>query len=106
MVRYIIRAIGVVFLASALAALIIDGTRSIAASKVMVTTFGVMASYMFPKGFAALKPAVEQQVHPLLWDPFLVALFWLPAFIVMAVLGLLLIWLARRREVTVGYTSR
>jgi hypothetical protein len=106
MVRYIIRSIGVVLLASALAALIIDGTRSIAASKLMVTTFGAMTGYLFPKTYPALKPAIEQNIHPLLWDPFLVSVFWLPTFVILAVLGLLLIWMSRRRQVTIGYAGR
>ena len=106
MVRYIIRLIGVVLLASALAALIIDGTRSIAASKLMVTTFGAMTGYLFPKTYPALKPAIEQNIHPLLWDPFLVSVFWLPTFVILAVLGLLLIWMSRRRQVTIGYAGR
>ncbi|MGE3246988.1 MAG: hypothetical protein AB7F96_16025 [Beijerinckiaceae bacterium] len=106
MFRFIIRTIGIILLAGGFAALIVDGTRSIAVSKVTVTTFGQTAAAVFPKAFPLLKPAVEQNIHPLLWDPFLRALFLLPAFLVVAVLGLLLIWLARRRRLAVGYSGR
>ena len=96
---------GLILLAASFAALVIDGTRSIAASSLNITNFGNTATYLFPKTFPSLKPAVEQ-IHPVLWDPFLVALFILPTFLILAVLGLLLIWMARRRRVTVGYTGR
>ncbi len=105
MFRVIIRTIGLVLLAASFAALVIDGTRSIAASKLLVTSFGDTAIYLLPNTFPALKPAVEH-VHPVLWDPFLVALFLLPAFVILAVLGLLLIWMVRRRQINVGYSGR
>lgn len=106
MLRYIVRTIGLILLASGLAALIIDGTRSIAASKLIVTTFGQTAAYLFPKTYPVLKPAIETNIHPLMWDPFFVALFLLPTCFILAFLGLLLIWIVRRRRVTIGYSNR
>ena len=106
MFRFLVRTIGLILLAAGFAALIIDGTRSIAASKLNVTVFGQTAHYAFPASFPMLQPAVERHIHPLLWDPFLLALFLTPTFIVLSVLGLLLIWLVRRRQITVGYSSR
>lgn len=106
MFRFLIRTIGLILLAAGFAALIVDGTRSIAAAKLIVTPFGSTALYLFPASFPLLQPAVERHIHPLLWDPFLLALFLLPTFLVLAVLGLLLIWMVRRRQITIGYSSR
>ena len=93
-------------MAGGFAALIIDGTRSIAAASLNLTPFGTTAYYMFPKSFPLLQPAVERHLHPWVWDPFLLGLFLAPTFVVLPVLGLLLIWMVRRREVRVGYSSR
>ena len=106
MLRILIKTIGLIFLAAGVAALVIDGTRSIAASALSITSFGQTAAYLFPKTYPLIKPAVEHNIHPVLWDPFLLALFLLPTFLVLAVLGLLLIWLMRRRKTNVGYTGR
>lgn len=106
MFRFVIRAIGLILLAAGFAALIVDGTRTIAASKLSVTTFGSTSLKLFPSSFPLLQPAVERHIHPLLWDPFLLALFLLPTFLVLSVLGILLIWMVRRRQVNIGYSSR
>lgn len=106
MFRFLIRMMGLILLAAGFAALIIDGTRSIAASNIVVTKFGQTAFALFPKSFPILQPAVERHIHPLLWDPFLLAIFLAPTFAVLAVIGILLIWIVRRRRVTIGYSSR
>lgn len=106
MFRFSVRTVGLVLLAAGFAALIIDGTRSIAGSQLSVTGFGETALYFFPTSFPMLEPAIKQNIHPFLWDPFLRALFLTPTCIVLSVLGLLLIWLVRRRQVIVGYSSR
>lgn len=63
----------------------------------MVTAFGETAYRLFPQSFPKLQPLVEQRIHPVLWDPFLLSFFLTPAWLVFGFLGLLLFWLARRR---------
>lgn len=106
MLRFIVRTLGLILLAAGFAALIVDGTRSIAASSIVVLHFSEACAYLFPEAFPLLQKAVEQNIHPLLWDPFLKAVFLLPTWLVLAVVGLLLIWIARRRRATIGYSSR
>ncbi|MFZ9502548.1 MAG: hypothetical protein ACO27F_13370 [Beijerinckiaceae bacterium] len=98
MFGFLVRAIGVLFLAGGFAAFVIDGSRTIAASRLIVTSFGETCLQMFPRLFPLLQPAVERRLHPLVWDPFLLAVFLLPTAFVFAAFGLLLLWLARRRE--------
>ncbi len=62
-------------LAAAFAALVVDGVRSVAASKVVVTAFGETSYRLFPHSFPLLQPVVEQRLHPVLWDPFLLSFF-------------------------------
>ncbi len=106
MLRFLARAFGLILLAAGFAALVVDGTRSIAASKLIVSRFGDMCIYLFPKLFPLLQPAVERNVHPLLWDPVLKGFFLVPGWIVLPAFGLLLLWMAKRRRVAIGYSSR
>ncbi len=61
---------------------------------------------LFPTTFPLLQPAVERQIHPLLWDPFLLGFFLLPTWLVLTLFGLLFFWVARRRAAAIGYSSR
>lgn len=106
MLRFLVRGLGGILLAAGFAALVIDGSRSIAASSLMMGRFGDLCAALFPKLFAVLQPAIERNIHPLVWDPILVGFFLAPSWIVLTLLGLLLVWLARRRRVAIGYSSR
>lgn len=41
--------------------------------------------------------AVQRSMHPLLWDPVVKSLLRLPAWVLLAAIGLLLAWIGRRR---------
>ena len=106
MIRFLVRVVALVALAGAFAALVVDGTRSIAAGALLLTSFGSTFVTLFPKQFAMIEPAVEKHINPLLWNPVLVDVFLLPTWAVLAIFALLLMWLARRRPAKIGYTSR
>lgn len=105
MTRFLTRTVALLLLAAGFAALVVDGVRSIAASRLVVTAFGETAYRLFPHSFPMLQPVVEQRVHPILWDPFLLSFFLTPTSIVLGFLGLVLFWAARRRE-TIGFDPR
>ncbi|MDB5572236.1 MAG: hypothetical protein JWN93_3419 [Hyphomicrobiales bacterium] len=106
MFRFLVRTIGLLALAAGFASLVIDGTKSIAASSLLVTAFGETCFKLFPRTFPGLQPLIEQNVHPLLWDPFLLSVLLLPTWLVMGLLGLLLLWLAQPRAAAIGFSSR
>jgi hypothetical protein len=106
MLRFLVRAFGLILLTGGFAAFIIDGTRSIAASSITMARFGDLCAYLFPKLLPQLQPAIERNLHPLLWDPVLRGFFLVPGWIVLSAFGLLLIWLARRRRGMIGHSSR
>ena len=106
MFRLLLRTIGVLLLAAGCAMLIIDGTRSIAGSSLQMTPLGETCFKLFPTTFPLLQPAIERQIHPLLWDPFLLGFFLLPTWLVLTLFGLLFFWVARRRAAAIGYYSR
>jgi hypothetical protein len=87
MFRTLIRWVGYVFLAMAMALGVIDGARSISISALDATPLGAAALWLFPKHFPILEPAITRHVHPALWDPVLLNLFLLPAVLVLFVLG-------------------
>jgi hypothetical protein len=105
MIRFIIRLVALFALAAGFAVLVIDGTRSIAASGLVVTPFGETCAKFFPRQFPLLQPMAER-LHPLLWDPVLRDLFALPTWLVLTLFGTILFWLARRRRPKIGYSSR
>jgi hypothetical protein len=106
MLRLAFRFAGFLAAAAAFASLIIDGTRSIAGGAVSLTSLGQTASAIFPAQFPALGPAIERNIHPLLWNPVLTTLFWLPTWLVVGLLGLLLLALTRKPAAKIGYSNR
>ncbi len=106
MIRFVVRTLGLLVIAAGFAALVVDGTRSIAATDVRIMAFGDLCVTLFPAKFLLLQPLVERQIHPLLWDPVLLTLFRLPTWLVLALIGLLLMWLTQRRRTEIGYSSR
>lgn len=97
MIRFLTRTVALLLLAAGFAALVVDSVRSIAASRVLVTAFGETIFKIFPFSFPKLQPAIEQRLHPIVWDPFLLSFFVTPTWLILSFLGLLLFWLTRRR---------
>ncbi|MDT2019951.1 hypothetical protein [Methylocella sp. CPCC 101449] len=106
MFRFFLRTIGVLLLAGGCAMLIIDGTQSIAASQLKMTPLGETCFKLFPTIFPLLQPAVERNIHPLVWDPFLLGFFLMPTWLALSLFGLLFFWVARRRAEAIGFSSR
>jgi hypothetical protein len=95
MLRTFARWIGYALLAAAMALGIIDGARSISMSALDATPLGAALFWLFPRHFPILEPAVTRHLHPILWDPVLINLLFLPAVLVLFALGGLLMLLGR-----------
>ncbi len=105
MLRLTFRLIGFLCLALAFAAMIVDGTRSIAAGAPAIMPLGNTAATLFPAPFMRFRAGIEAAFPPL-WDPALVTVLLLPTWLVIGVLGLLLIALTRPAREKVGYSRR
>ncbi|MEA2760176.1 MAG: hypothetical protein QOH65_2789 [Methylobacteriaceae bacterium] len=105
MIRLTLRFLGVLLLAAAFAALIIDGTKSIAASAVIYTPGADTAQQMFPEKFKLLQPALER-LHPLLWNPGMATILRLPVCIIIAVFGMICLLLGRKPRPKIGFSRR
>ena len=105
MIRLFFRFLGVLLLAAAFAALIVDGTKSIAANTVIYTPAADTAAQVFPEKLKALQPGLEH-IHPLLWNPGMTSLLRLPIWILIAVFGVICLLLGRKPRPKVGYSRR
>ncbi len=105
MIRFLLRTVALLILAGAFVALVLDGTRSIAASGLALMDVATLLGSLAPRQLAALQPAAEQ-LHPLAWDPVLANILKLPSFLVLAVLGTGLLRLTRPPQPKIGFSSR
>ncbi|MGR7996029.1 MULTISPECIES: hypothetical protein [unclassified Xanthobacter] len=97
MIRFLLRFSGFWLLAGGFVALIVDGTRSIAASAMLFTSAGD-AWYALAPGNIEHAEAVTEAASPLLWSKLVMPLLSLPASAVLVVAGLALLGLGRSRE--------
>lgn len=103
--RLFFRFIGFVCLAAAFAALIVDGTTSVAASRIVLHPFGDTLAKLSPEGFAHFHAFVAAKA-PALWDPVLASVFLLPTWSVLGVVGLLLLAVTGKPRPSIGYSRR
>ena len=101
MLRFFVRMLGLLTLAAGFASLVVDGTRSIAGSEISLTPL----SSLFTAKLPMLQKALVA-IHPMLWDPVVVAILRVPLWAALAVLGLLMLRLGRKRAPDVGYSTR
>ena len=67
MIRFALRLIGLLLLAGAFAAAVIDGARSLADQKIELSSMGTALAYAFPAKFALMHDYVVKKA-PMLWD--------------------------------------
>jgi hypothetical protein len=105
MLRLPLRFLGFVLLAFGFALVIVDSSRSIAASELVLTPLTALLGPLGEK-LASLEPAARA-IHPLLWDPVLKqSLAAAPASAWACAIGLLLMILTRKAPPKIGFSSR
>lgn len=97
MFRFLFRFIGFWLLAGGFVALIVDGTRSIAASALAFTSVGE-AWYMAAPASLERAELSARASWPVLWDHAAAPFLTLPAFFVLVLFGVILMALGRVRE--------
>lgn len=106
MFRLTFRFLGLLLLAAAFAALVVDGTRSIAGNALSLTPLAQTLASLMPEKFATLKLALQHALPPFLWDPVAVNVLLMPTWLVIGVIGILLMLLTRKRRPRIGYSAR
>jgi hypothetical protein len=105
MLRIIVRFIGLMLMAAGFAAIVIDGTRSIASNAIVLTSLHDTLSQIAPAKFPLFEAATEKKLGH--WaDPVMTGLLSLPAWLVIGGLGALLFLITRRRRIPIGYVTR
>ncbi|HRF10217.1 MAG TPA: hypothetical protein PL193_16460 [Xanthobacteraceae bacterium] len=103
MIRFLFRFTGLWLIAGAFAALVIDGTRSVSASRFI---FAPVRDIWTMFDAATLK-MVQEKAAPGLAAELLERFLAMPFFVLLALLGLLFLLIGRRkRERLIGYSSR
>jgi hypothetical protein len=94
----ILRGLAWVFLLIATIALVNDITRSSFSGSVTLTSTLVHWKSFFPQSLAAFITFVQKSVHPLVWDPLVVRVLILPAWITFGALGIVCGLLGRKKR--------
>lgn len=104
MFRFILRSAGFILLAVAFSGLVVDGTRSIAAHRILQFSFGDLASWLAPARTAAL---LEGTAHwPDAAQRLLRGLMAVPGWVVTGAMGTLLFYAGRPRAPSIGRSRR
>jgi hypothetical protein len=109
MIGFLARFIGLWMIAGALVALVIDGTKTIAAAALTVTPLGqswfsisqstLIASQTF------IQEKVEAYIGHWLWDPLIMWILLLPTWLVLGLIGAWLVYVGRKRRLRAAYAS-
>lgn len=102
MFRLLARAIGLWVLAGGFVAAVIDGMKSIAASRLVVTSAFAAWSDLAPSTLGALRGMVEGRIGSGAWTALSATLSALPAWALLGLLGIGLLALGRPRVAPIG----
>ncbi len=103
MIRFLFRFIGLWLLAGAFVALVIDGTRSVSASRFIAASVRDIWSLIDPATLASMHKQLAGAAGEKAFELFLV----LPFFVLLALAGLFFLLIGRRKESRgIGYSSR
>ena len=90
MLRFPFRLMAMIALSVAVIMAVLDATRSIAASELVMTPLSTSWIYVSPDTFSTVQSFLIEKVHPLAWDPVAVLILRQPGFVVFAVLAFFL----------------
>ena len=96
MIRLFFRFLSLAALAVAAIMAVLDATRSIAASRFVVTSLGESWSTTLPSSYALAQESARTYLHPIAWDPIALTALQLPGSVVFAVLALLFYAVGRK----------
>ncbi len=103
MIRFLLRFLGLLLLAVAFILVIYDGTKSIAGNAVFITKLGDLWNNIHAASLQMLQTMVERQLVPEVWKYGFQPVLQQPSWLVLAVLGIILIVLGRKKKPLIGY---
>ena len=102
MIRFLLRFIGLCILALAFVLFVYDGTKSIANQHVVYTKFVEAWAMVDQSSFEQVRDWLRHKAA-WAWDPYMQAVFDLPAWGVLAIVAMILIVLGRKKKPLIGY---
>jgi hypothetical protein len=103
MIRFLLRTLGLLFLAAAFIFLVYDGTKSIAANMLLYSKVDEVWSLVHTASLQQLQPLIEKKAPSWLWDPVVTTILDAPAIVAFGIVGAILILLGRRKKPLIGY---
>jgi hypothetical protein len=103
MIRFLLRFIGLLLLATAFIFFVYDGTKTIANQQLITMKVSDAWAIVDQSSLVKLQPAIEQHAPHWLWDPVMLAVLNAPTWLVLGVLGSILILLGRKKKPLIGY---
>ena len=103
MFRFLFRLMAMIALAIAVIMAVVDATRTIAASELVLTPLSTSWLAASPDTLGALQMFVAENAHALLWDPVIVSILAQPGAIIFAMLSLLLFAIGRKPDRGAGF---
>jgi len=97
MFRFFFRVLASLSLAGAVVMAVLDATRSVAASELVVTPLAQSLETAFPNTLEAMRTSLEG-FGSYAWDPIALAVLQLPGWVVLSVLAFLLYAVGHRRS--------
>lgn len=98
MLRILMKLIALLFLALALITAILDITRSIADSTIIITPLGLDWFNFSPGSLNLSQAIVQRYVHPYIWDPVVQTILQAPSWVVFGAIWFLISIATRRRR--------
>jgi hypothetical protein len=102
MIRFLLRFIGLLLLATAFVFFVYDGTKTIANQQLMYTKLAQMWAILDQNSLNLVQLWLKQKAI-WAWDPYLQKIFDLPSWVVLGILALVLILLGRKKKPLIGF---
>jgi hypothetical protein len=106
MIRFLFRFVGLWLLAGAFVAFVIDGMRSVASSRIVLTSTGEAWSVIHRPSLEWFRAYIEGNLPAWAWDPVAINFLLTPLWAVLGVIGILFALLGRTPARPIGYSSR
>jgi hypothetical protein len=97
-VRFLFRLLAVTSLSAAVIMAVLDATRTIAASSLVITPLATSWAAVSPATLQGFEDVLVRKLGPLAWDPVAATLLGLPGFVVFAVFALIFHAIGRRPD--------
>ena len=98
MFKGLFRLLGLLILAIAVITAVLDIARSIADSALVVTSLGEDWVNVSAVSLNQAQFAIQEFLHPWIWDPVIQSILILPSWIVFTVIALLFLWIGRKKK--------